>query len=159
MIEELAGCLRPAPSRCSLLPCPAIAHLFKLYNSSISLLHRCRRANKMIEELAVPAPGTEPLHFPDHYAVSRWSQLCTILWKNNQVYWRYSGARWSPLMLPSPGFVGLQRSVFSQSKRAIASCQPEHALQHGCRKCVPDMCSRSRVQSTTPSASSSFSSW
>ena len=46
----------------------------------------------MIEELKVPPPGSEPLHFPTEYAVSRFAQLRTILWKNSCVYWRYTGA-------------------------------------------------------------------
>lgn len=45
----------------------------------------------MIRELEQPEAGSEPVHFPDKYAVSRFSQLSTILWKNRQVYWRYTG--------------------------------------------------------------------
>lgn len=47
----------------------------------------------MILELEHPEAGSEPLHFPQKFAVSRMSQLKTILWKNNQVYWRYTGVR------------------------------------------------------------------
>jgi hypothetical protein len=60
-------------------------------------VHRAahRRAETMIHELEQPVEGTEPLHFPDKFAVSRFSQLSTILWKNRQVYWRYTGMlRW-----------------------------------------------------------------
>ncbi len=52
----------------------------------------------MIEELKVPAPDSQPLHFPTEYAVSRGAQLRTILWKNSCVYWRYTGA--SPCFRP-----------------------------------------------------------
>lgn len=45
----------------------------------------------MIRELEQPEAGSEPVHFPDKFAVSRFSQLSTILWKNRQVYWRYTG--------------------------------------------------------------------
>ena len=51
-----------------------------------------RRAETMITELEQPEAGSEPVHFPDKFAVSRFSQLKTILWKNRQVYWRYTGA-------------------------------------------------------------------
>lgn len=46
----------------------------------------------MITELEQPVAGSEPVHFPNKFAVSRYSQLSTILWKNRQVYWRYTGA-------------------------------------------------------------------
>ena len=45
----------------------------------------------MITELAVPAPDSEPLHFPTEYAVGRLGQLKTIVWKLSCVYWRYTG--------------------------------------------------------------------
>jgi hypothetical protein len=56
----------------------------------------------MIRELEQPEAGSEPVHFPDKFAVSRFSQLSTILWKNRQVYWRYTG---EPIEfgLPLPG--------------------------------------------------------
>jgi len=54
----------------------------------------------MIEELKVPAPDSQPLHFPTEYAVSRGAQLRTILWKNSCVYWRYTGAL--PYFRPPP---------------------------------------------------------
>ena len=47
----------------------------------------------MIDELKVPAPESQPLHFPTEYAVSRFAQLRIILWKNACVYWRYTGAK------------------------------------------------------------------
>ena len=56
-----------------------------------TLGHVRRRAETMIEELKVPAPDSQPLHFPTEYAVSRFAQLRTILWKNACVYWRYTG--------------------------------------------------------------------
>jgi hypothetical protein len=46
----------------------------------------------MINEMEQPEEGSEPLHFAAKFAVSRFSQLRTILWKNRQVYWRYTGA-------------------------------------------------------------------
>ena len=46
----------------------------------------------MIQELEVPQPGSEPLHFPTEYAVGRLGQLKTIVWKFACVYWRYTGA-------------------------------------------------------------------
>lgn len=55
----------------------------------------------MIRELEQPEPGSEPLHFTDKFAVSRFSQLSTILWKNRQVYWRYTGAGRSPMPAPN----------------------------------------------------------
>ena len=51
-----------------------------------------RRSEAMIQELEVPEPGSEPLHFPTEYAVGRLGQLKTIVWKFACVYWRYSGA-------------------------------------------------------------------
>jgi hypothetical protein len=55
-----------------------------------SAMHR--RAEVMISELEQPVAGSEPVHFPNKFAVSHYSQLSTILWKNRQVYWRYTGA-------------------------------------------------------------------
>ena len=52
----------------------------------------CRHADAMIAELAVPAPDSEPLHFPTEYAVGRLGQLKIIVWKLSCVYWRYTGA-------------------------------------------------------------------
>jgi len=50
-----------------------------------------RHADAMIAELAVPAPDSEPLHFPTEYAVGRLGQLKIIVWKLSCVYWRYTG--------------------------------------------------------------------
>ena len=52
-----------------------------------------RRSEAMIQELEVPEPGSEPVHFPTEYAVGRLGQLKTIVWKFACVYWRYSGAQ------------------------------------------------------------------
>ncbi len=51
----------------------------------------CRHADAMIAEMAVPAPDSEPLHFPTEYAVGRLGQLKIIVWKLSCVYWRYTG--------------------------------------------------------------------
>ncbi len=59
-------------------------------SSSGGLLMR-RHADAMIAELAVPAPDSEPLHFPTEYAVGRLGQLKIIVWKLSCVYWRYTG--------------------------------------------------------------------
>jgi ABC-type multidrug transport system ATPase subunit len=58
----------------------------ELYNNS----DMRTRAETMIRELEQPEAGSEPVHFPNKFAVSRFSQLRTILWKNRQVYWRYT---------------------------------------------------------------------
>lgn len=79
----------------------------------------------MIRELQQPEAGSEPLHFPDKFAISRFSQLKTILWKNRQVYWRYTGVccRLCRSVLPCPGSRSSRRML---SKR----CLPVQASRH-----------------------------
>ena len=75
---------------CAFLSCTC---LFRAdHTADLLAFLECRRAQTMIDELKVPQPGSEPLHFPTEYAVSRFAQLRTILWKNACVYWRYTGA-------------------------------------------------------------------
>ena len=100
----------------------------------------------MIRELEQPEAGSEPVHFPDKFAVSRFSQLSTILWKNRQVYWRYTGELTDHLpcrclgllhsvhhsLLPALLYTLVQllartHSMLVASEQAVYSC---HRLNH-----------------------------
>ena len=50
-----------------------------------------KRAENLVEELSVPAEGSEPLSFKTEYARTRVAQIKTIVWKNNRTYWRTPG--------------------------------------------------------------------
>ncbi|XVF74663.1 hypothetical protein PTKIN_Ptkin13bG0129500 [Pterospermum kingtungense] len=51
-----------------------------------SELHKRNKA--LIEQLNMPSPGSEELHFPTKYSQSFFSQLLVCLWKQRQSYWR-----------------------------------------------------------------------
>lgn len=48
----------------------------------------CRRNDAMLQVVAVPPPGSKPLHFDRVYARNGWSQFTVLLWKLHKVYWR-----------------------------------------------------------------------
>ncbi|XP_068641438.1 ABC transporter G family member 31 [Aristolochia californica] len=47
-----------------------------------------REVEKLIQELSVPLPGSEPLKFATKYSQSSLTQFKVCLWKQNLVYWR-----------------------------------------------------------------------
>jgi len=55
--------------------------------------HARRRTQQLVEELAVPPPGSQQLSFPSEFSRSRIAQYWVILLKNRKVYWRSPGAR------------------------------------------------------------------
>ena len=68
---------------------PSAAHLD---TTSTSDWHPRRRTQQLVEELAVPPPGSQALSFPSEFSRSRIAQYWVILWKNRKVYWRSPGA-------------------------------------------------------------------
>lgn len=47
----------------------------------------CRRTVTLVEELSVPPPGSEPLHFANRYSRTLPQQFAICLWRNRQAYW------------------------------------------------------------------------
>lgn len=57
----------------------------------------CRRAQDLVERLAVPAPGKKPLEFNYRYAQPLWMQYLLLLRREWLTYWRwpsYNGTRY-----------------------------------------------------------------
>jgi hypothetical protein len=49
--------------------------------------HECSRMEKLVDELSVPPPDSQPLHFPNRYSQPMFQQFLICHWRNRQAYW------------------------------------------------------------------------
>ncbi|GAB2284885.1 transcription factor [Dionaea muscipula] len=68
-----------------------------------SELHR--RTKALINELSVPAPGSQELYFPTQYSQTFWTQCMACLWKQHWSYWR--NTLYNAVRLLFTAFVGI----------------------------------------------------
>lgn len=54
----------------------------------VNLVTARRNTLEMVDKLAVPEEGSQPIRFDSTYAKGFLTQTRMCLWKNNNVYWR-----------------------------------------------------------------------